>query len=86
MTRQELVDYLRQHGVNPQYFHVEGVYDGWGTDTWYLRRSGNRWEVGYSERNKEYPDSYYDDEGAACAALLRLLRSSGLQQVPQEGE
>nr|BFE50275.1 hypothetical protein GCM10017745_37020 [Saccharothrix mutabilis subsp. capreolus] len=76
MDSTALVEALDHAGIPRVMYEVEGVRefgDVPPTDFYFLRRRGDRWQVGVYERGEYDPFEEYDTEDAATAAFYRRL-------------
>ncbi|MFD0200672.1 MULTISPECIES: hypothetical protein [Saccharothrix] len=79
MDSAALVEALDRAGIPRVMYEVEGVRefgDVPPTDFYFLRRRGDRWQVGVYERGEYDPFEEHDTEDAATAALYRRVTGS----------
>lgn len=69
MTKQEFINSIVKHGINPNTISFnDGLKEGYG-----IRKVYWRWEIYYRERGKEYDVRGYPSESDALINLLEEL-------------
>ncbi len=73
MNVDELRDLLRRKPVPEDAFVLDGSLVN---EAYVLGQEGREWTVYYSERGERTGERRFDSEDAACAEMLRRLRSA----------
>lgn len=72
MTKQDLEDAFRKHGIRPDAYDLNGDI---GSETYVLREEGGEWFVFYSERGQRRNLRSFPSETAACEHMFERVVS-----------
>jgi len=71
MNKSELKERLEREGARTNLYTLEG---GFPNEAYVLNRTGNQWEVYYSERGQKSGLEIFDNENDACEYLYKDLK------------
>tara|TARA_Y100000589_G_C26970129_1_gene554220 strand:- start:211 stop:447 length:237 start_codon:yes stop_codon:yes gene_type:complete len=71
MTIKELDKKLREAGVKPQYYSLNGKDIN---DAFILKNELGKWNVYYFEKGSKYMQKYFDSESEACEYIYETLK------------